>query len=69
MSNKISLVTENWIFPGGFGSFGLLSGGLRIHFARRGTALNLALVRPVGAGTGGIGFLVIPFVGATIGIK
>lgn len=68
LSNKISFVTDNFIFfyDGLDDAFGLLSAGLRIHFEKNGTALNLGLGRPTeDAGD----LLALPFVSATIPIQ
>jgi len=68
ISNKISIVSENWIFvEDDFGNTsGLVSLGMRFHFRDNGGSFNAALARPLI--DDGFGFLAAPFVSAVIAI-
>jgi len=64
LSKKISLMTDNFIIA--FDDFndatGILSAGIRIHFAKNGNALNIGLFRSTEFGD----FFAFPFFSATI---
>lgn len=66
LSKKFSIVTENWlIVENDFDDVeSIVSAGFRYHFNERGSALNVALVRPLNAG---FDFIAIPFVSASVG--
>lgn len=68
ISKKLSFMSDNFIiaYDDFNGVEGILSAGLRIHFAKNGNALNLGLFRPTGIGDD---FLALPFISATIAIK
>ena len=68
VSNKISLISENWIFiEDDFGNTsGILSAGIRIHFKDNKGAFNVGLYRPLR--DDGFGFIAAPLVSAAITI-
>lgn len=62
---KLSFLTENWIITEN-DAFGILSAGLRIHFNKPGSAINVGLWRV----TEDLGDLIaLPYVTATVGIN
>jgi len=68
LSKKLSFMTDNFIiaYDNFNGATAILSAGLRIHFAKNGSALNIGLFRPTDVGGD---FLALPFISGTIPIK
>lgn len=65
LSEKISLVSENWFFPGA-NAGGILTLGLRFHTRNNNNYFTAALIRPTGD-TGGL--VAIPFISGTIPLR
>jgi len=66
VSDKISLVSENWIAVGDFQTVGILSFGIRIHSQTKSNFLTISLFRPT-VDTGPL--LAVPFFSGTVAIK